>query len=112
MSVPSSEFGSPHPLSRKRVCLPPGIKGGGTLGLWVRVPIRTTGENAYTVVLCLSVVLVLKLTCMIQRSLKERSGTHLTQTYGWRLPTGEILYFMIRYQYRYHAGSGTLQERH
>jgi hypothetical protein len=29
MSVPSSESGTPHPLSRKRVC-PPGTKGGGT----------------------------------------------------------------------------------
>jgi hypothetical protein len=30
VSVPSSEMGHPHPLSSKRVCLPPNQKGGGT----------------------------------------------------------------------------------
>jgi hypothetical protein len=31
VSVPSSELGPPHPLSSKRVCPPPGTKGGGDI---------------------------------------------------------------------------------
>ncbi len=35
MSVPSSELGLPRPLSRNRVCLPPGTNGDNTR-LWVK----------------------------------------------------------------------------
>jgi hypothetical protein len=52
LSISSSELGLPHPLSRKRVCLPPpGTKEGVgyTLACMLGgggVPIRTTGEKA------------------------------------------------------------------
>ncbi len=55
MSVPSSELGPTHPISRKRVCTPPPpqTKGGGThspAGEGVGgggVPIPTTGEKLW-----------------------------------------------------------------
>ncbi len=49
MSVPSSELGPPHPLSRKRMCTPtPEPKGGTVACGWGDggVQIRTTGEKA------------------------------------------------------------------
>ncbi len=46
---PRQNWDAPHPLSRERVCLPPGTKGVGHTRLRVRgwgVLIRMTGEKA------------------------------------------------------------------